>query len=295
MPAPIALFAYNRPRHLARVLEGLRANPEAAASELHAFSDAPRDAAAAPAVAEVRALLRAAAGFASVRVIERKANLGLAGSIIDGVGALLAAHDRVVVLEDDLLPAPGFLGYMNEALEAYRDDPRVASVHAYCYPVREALPETFFLRGADCWGWGTWARAWRGFEADGARLLAELEQHGLTRAFDLDGAYPYTQMLRDQIAGRNDSWAVRWHAAAFLRGQLTLYPGCSQVQNIGADGSGTNLGPGDAFRHERWGEAVRIGGIPIEESDVARRAFATFLRSAGQSLPRRLLARVLGS
>jgi hypothetical protein len=128
----------------------------------------------------------------------------------------------------------------------------------------------------------------------GARLLAELESRGLTGAFDLEGAYPYTRMLRDQIAGANDSWAIRWHAAAFLRGWLTLYPGRSQVQNIGLDGSGTNRGRGDAFRHDQWGGEVRVGGVAVEESVEARRAFADFLRATHASLPRRLLARVLG-
>ena len=57
------------------------------------------------------------------------------------------------------------------------------------------LPETFFLRGADCWGWGTWARAWQHFRADGAALLMELRARRLTRIFDFGGAFRYTQML----------------------------------------------------------------------------------------------------
>ena len=48
----------------------------------------------------------------------------------------------------------------------------------------EALPETFFLKGADCWGWATWKRAWDLFESDGAKLLAQLRERGLEREFD---------------------------------------------------------------------------------------------------------------
>jgi hypothetical protein len=291
MLAPIALFAYNRPKHLRQVLDGLRRNPEASLSELYVFSDAPKDAAAAEAVDEVRRLIRGAQGFRAVHVVERERNLGLANSIIAGVGELTERFGTVIVLEDDLLPSPGFLRYLNGALTEYRDDVRVVSAHAYVYPVREALPETFFLRGADCWGWATWVRGWRLFEPDGRRLLESLRAGGLESEFDLDGAYPYMQMLEDQVAGRNDSWAIRWHAAAFLQGLLTLYPGQSQIQNLGADGSGSNVKRTDAFRHEHWGSAVRVGGVPVVESRAARDAFARHLRSAAPTWKQRILGR----
>ena len=294
MPAPIALFAYNRPWHLEQVLEGLRRNPEAGASDLHIYSDAPKDSLAVRAVEEVRRRIRQAGGFRSVSIVEQDANIGISRSVISGVSDLMQRFGRAVVLEDDLVPSPYFLRYMNDALDAYEHDARVVGVHAYSYPVKEPLPETFFLRGADCWGWATWARGWQVFEPDGLRLLSELRAREITREFDLDGDYPFTRMLEDQIDGRNDSWAVRWHASAFLRGLLTLYPGCSQVQNIGADGSGSNVGRTREFQHESWGGPVNVGGIALEESLASRRAFGHYLRNAGRSLPRRLLARVLG-
>lgn len=294
MTAPVALFAYNRPDHVRRVLEALRTNPEASTSDLFIFSDAPKNPPAKVAVDAVRRIGHETRGFRSVSVIERASNFGVSRSIIGGVTDLTQRYGSVIVLEDDLLPARGFLQYMNDGLVAYRDDPRVISLHAYAYPVKETLPETFFLRGADCWGWATWARGWELFEADGTKLLDQLRARGLTHEFDLDGSYPYTRMLEEQIAGRNDSWAVRWYASAFLRGLLTLYPGHSQVQNIGADGSGSHVGSTGVFSHERWGAAVRVGGIPVEESALARRAFAGFLRSTHAPLPKRLLARLFG-
>ena len=80
------------------------------------------------------------------------------------------------MLEDDLVTSRYFLKYMNEALNHYAHDERVASVHGYVYPVNDPLPETFFLRGADCWGWATWRRGWECFNADGQYLLDELKR-----------------------------------------------------------------------------------------------------------------------
>lgn len=292
MPAPIALFAYQRPDHLQRVLDSLAANSEAATSELFVFSDAPRDSAAAAGVEAVRRILRGVRGFASLTPVLRDTNLGLARSIIDGVGRLCDSHERVIVLEDDLEVAPHFLAYMNGALERYADEEQVASIHGYVYPVPEVLPETFFLRGADCWGWATWRRAWRMFEPDGARLLEALQARRLADAFDLDGAYGFTAMLRDQIAGRNDSWAIRWHASAFLADKLTLYPGRSLVQNIGADGSGTHVDRTDAYRVRLATSPVEVRAIALEESAQARAAFARYLGATRPSVAGRLRDRL---
>ncbi|MGB4924556.1 MAG: glycosyltransferase family 2 protein, partial [Candidatus Nitrotoga sp.] len=240
MLAPIILFAFSRPEHTRRTLEALAANALADQSDLIVYADAARSERDAEAVCVVRELIRAAFGFRSVTLIERDVNFGLARNIIEGVSEVLCQHERIIVLEDDMVTSPFFLTYMNEALERYANDNRIISIHGYVYPVAGALPEAFFLPGADCWGWATWRRGWAYFNPNGAQLLRELKQRKLEHAFDYGGSYPYTQMLEAQIAGANDSWAIRWYASAFLLGKLTLYPGRSLVHNIGNDASGTH-------------------------------------------------------
>ncbi|HEY4372667.1 MAG TPA: glycosyltransferase family 2 protein [Burkholderiales bacterium] len=290
--APIAFFAYNRPEHTRRTLASLAANPGAADSALYAFSDGPRTADAVTAVAEVRALLRGLQGFSSVEVIERERNYGLAGSIVDGVGRLCASHGRVIVVEDDLLLSPHFLRYMNDGLARYESEPRVASIHGYTYPVDTLLPETFFMRGADCWGWATWARAWAVFEPDAGELLRQLEARKLGADFDFGGAAGNLSMLRNFIAGRNNSWAIRWHASAYLRDMLTLYPGRSLVRNIGHDGSGTHSGAVDAFDAGLTEQPVIVAPIEVAESPAARAAFGRYFRSLRVGLAQRVLRRL---
>ena len=277
-PACVALFAYMRPDHLRRTVESLLANPEAARTRLHLFCDAPKRPEHAPGVEEVRRYVDMISGFASILVTRRVANYGLARSIIDGVSSVLATNDRVIVLEDDLQLSPHFLRFMNDGLACYCNDEIVASIHGYSYPTRDALPETFFLRGADCWGWATWRRAWTHYRPDGAALLAELQARKLEREFDMDGSYPYVQMLRDQIAGRNDSWAVRWHASAFLDNMLTLYPGSSLVHNIGNDATGTHSGTTHTFVQKPSMRPVRVDRLPLAPSVEAQDAFVRFWR-----------------
>lgn len=276
--APVLVFAFARPDHLRRTMESLQANAEAGLTHVTVFCDGPRNPSDVPQVEAVRRYVDALEGFASVSVVRQPHNLGLAQSVILGVTQMLEQHEDVIVVEDDLLLSPYFLKYMNDALNHYRHDERVASIHGYSYPTDRPLPATFFLRGADCWGWATWRRAWAGFNPDGRALLSELERQRRVRHFDFDGAYPYTRMLRDQISGKNSSWAVRWHASCYLAGKLTLYPGRSLVENIGNDASGTHSIATSVYSGEIASRPVQVGNIDVAASENARNEIIRFLR-----------------
>lgn len=290
--APIALFAYNRPWHTRQTVEALLRNAEAPQSALYVFSDGPRDGSASRSVAEVRSYIRNIAGFKSVDIVEREINFGLARSIIDGVTRVCEEHGRVIVVEDDLVTSPYFLAYMNAALALYEYDESVISIHGYVYPVKAVLPETFFLRGADCWGWATWKRGWELFEPDGSALLKELMQRQLTHRFDFDGTYPYAKMLRNQIRGKNNSWAIRWYASAFLRDKLTLYPGRSLVLNIGHDSSGKHCSTTDAYRSEISNFPVEVRQIDVDEDVFARRCIVEFFQTGLPKMPEKIMRKL---
>ena len=275
--APILLFVYNRPEHLKQTMETLQNNTLAAESELYIYSDAARKDTDEAAVAEVRNYIHKITGFKSITLIEREKNWGLARNIIDGVTTQVNRFGRVIVMEDDLITAPYFLQFMNDALETYKDEPRVGHIQACDFTNDPSLPDTFLIKFTGSWGWATWDRAWKYFNPDGKELLRQLEERNLTRRFDLNGNYPFTRMLRRQIEGNNNSWAIRWNASLFLADILSLNTGRSLIQNIGFDGSGTNCGGGGLYSSTLWMKPLPIEKwSPIEENEKAREAFARY-------------------
>lgn len=266
--APVALFVYNRPEHTRKTVEALRANTLSPQTPLYVFSDAARDPQSIENVTKVRGYVANLSGFASVSVIFRESNLGLAQSIIDGVSRLCDEYGRVIVLEDDLLTSPHFLTFMNDALNIYKDDDRVLSICGYMYPVEfDGAPETLFLTPPHSWGWATWKRSWTLFERDGKTLLRSIVDRGLAQDFDSNGPHSYMKMLKNQIRGRNDSWFVRWYASAFLNRKLSLYPGRSLVRNIGIDGTGVHCADWktDPYSVQLADSPVSVvRGVPIE-------------------------------
>ncbi len=292
--APVALFTFNRPRHTALALDALHANLEARNTQLIVFSDGPRDDKDLDAIAEVRRLISAAQGFRDVILVKREKNLGLARSIIQGVSEVCASHGQAIVLEDDIIVSPCFLNYVNNALQLYEEDERVLSIGCYTFPVPTVLPETFFLKIPDCWGWAVWKRAWDLFEPDGTKLLAQIKEQGLEGRFDLDGAYPYTRMLAEQTIGKNNSWAICWYAQALLLDKLTLYPGRSVTRNIGMDASGVHSGSSSHYEVEIAREPIHVCPVPVDEHIEARAAFSAFLSRQRGSFAQRVGATVSG-
>ena len=261
--APVLLFVYNRPFHTRKVIEALQVNEYSLQTNLIIYSDASND----PfnlEVIQTRNYLKNVGGFKSISIIERQENWGLAKNIIDGVTSIVNRYGKVFILEDDLVVSPYFLKYMNEALDLYEKEEKVISIHGYVYPVKRTLPETFFIKGADCWGWATWKRGWDLFCSDGKALLKEIEKRNLKKEFDFNNSYPYCRMLRQQIAGKNNSWAVRWYASAFLHNKLTLYPGRSLVNQIGMDGSGTHCSTNEMFDVPLTNSSIVLSNIDIQ-------------------------------
>ncbi|HKT35402.1 MAG TPA: hypothetical protein VJR03_11270 [Nitrospira sp.] len=279
VPAPIALFAYNRPDHLQRTLSALQANPLARHSPLYVFSDGPTGSHDVAAVAAVRRLVKSVSGFDKISIREQPNNIGLARSVITGVTELSATYGRVIVLEDDLVVASGFLTFMNQALQRYEHEPQIMQVSGYMFPVErpKRLGQTFFCRIPTSWGWATWARAWERLNLDSRRMLESFQRPDQRDAFNLNGAYPYFEHLTQQAEGKLDVWGVRWYASMFIAGGLCLYPGQSLVQNIGMDGTGMHCGHSSDFdvelsRSETWKFPDRI-----HESSQAFEAIRSFL------------------
>ena len=276
--APILLFVYNRPEHVKRTLAALEQNILAKESELFIYSDATRSPQDEASVAEVRKIIRTALPFfKQVNIIERETNWGLARSIIDGVTTQINRYERVIVLEDDLIVAPYFLKFMNDALDTYQHEEKVGHIQACDFTQDASLPDTFLIKWTGSWGWATWKRAWKYFNPDGKALLEELQRRKLTYTFDFNGKYGYTRMLRRQTEGKNNSWAIRWNASLFLNDILSLNVGKSLVQNEGFDGSGTNCGGGNLYASRLWMNPIQVHRIsPATENLQARNAYVRY-------------------
>ena len=289
----IAIFGYRRPDHLRRVLESLMAQQGVPLPPIHLFLDGPRSDQDVHAMLACRAIAESFADHCDLTLEASPVNQGLYSAITRGVTAMLNRFEQLIVLEDDTLVSPYFLEFMLDGLACYTNVPAVASIHGYLPPLTIPLPDTFFLRGADCWGWATWRDRWMLFRSDAAAMALELRQRGLARAFDMGGRVPNLHLLDQRAASRSSSWAICWHASCFLADRYTLHPGRSLVRNIGLDASGEHCLPSAALIASLSSSPVPVVRQTVEEDPAIMGAFA---RQVGRrSLPQRVLGRLSAS
>lgn len=239
--APVCLFTYNRLNETVRTVEALKKNYLAPETDLWIFSDGPKNEASEGLVAEVRAYLKGITGFKTVELIESKENMGLAKSIVTGVSLVVRKYGSLIVLEDDLLTSTNFLDFMNQALVYYKSDPKVISISGYTLnlPSLPGSSDYYFGYRASSWGWGTWEDRWDTIDWE-VKDYDQFMKDSKRKALFKRGGSDLVGMLRNQMEGRIDSWAIRFCYAQFNQGLTTVFPTVSKVNSIGFSGNATH-------------------------------------------------------
>ncbi len=298
--APIAVFVYNRPDHTLQTLEALSQNPESQHTTLYIFADGPKPGSSPEKLADIEALrkvIRKKQWCGEVILRESQENKGLARSIAEGVTEVVNKHGKIIVLEDDIVTSPGFLRYMNEALDLYETADKVMHISGYLPDVKQKkLPETFFLTFMSCWGWATWASAWQAYDPNSASLYERLLRERKLEDFNLGGAIKFSNYLKGNLTGSHNSWAINWFASIYFSKGLCLYPRQSLVQNIGFDGTGSHYNQA-TFRPDPMTVRELLPAITIDQAQpltehlIARKALTRFYKYQNEhSLPHLLRA-----
>lgn len=243
--APVVMFVYNRLDSVEQTIRNLKRNELANQTELFVFSDAAKKESQVENVSLVRNHIHKIDGFKSVHIIEAKKNKGLAKSVITGVTEIINEKGKVIVVEDDLITAPQFLTFMNDALDFYEDEKKIWSISGYQFPFE--LPETYMKSvyvayRSSSWGWATWKDRWETIDWE-VRDYSSYKYNPIRIAKFCKGGTDLDKMLRYQMQGKIDSWAIRWCYNQCKQDKYTIYPVKSLVNNIGTDGRGTHCDP----------------------------------------------------
>jgi putative methyltransferase (TIGR04325 family) len=279
MLAPIVIFCYKRLDHLKRVIEALQLNKLSTESDLIIYSDGPKDLNSNELIDSIRSYASNLNGFKSVQLICRQSNFGLTKNIEEGITEVLDKYDKVIVLEDDIIVTSVFLNFMNEALDLYSNNANISCVSGYTF-LENPEGNHFFLKGAECWGWGTWKRAWFFYEKDIDTLIRFVNKNKSLRKQIGYGTNFYYRMLLNTKYGKINSWAIKWHVSAYMRNMLTLFPSKSYVYNIGLDSSGEHgRSEHDLNYSSLQFEYFKLNFIQAVESKKMYSAFSLFIKN----------------
>ncbi|MFA2690488.1 glycosyltransferase [Bacillus mycoides] len=301
MLAPVIIFVYNRPEHTIQTIEALSKNELARESNVFIFSDAAKNEESVEKVKVVRDYIDSVEEkkyFKSFTITKSEANKGLAKSVIHGVSEIIGKYGKVIVLEDDLITAPDFLTYMNDALDYYCNLDKVWSISGYNIPIafpKDYKSEIYYSYRGCSWGWATWKNRWDQVDWDVKDYAEFKSSRRLKNRFNRGGR-DMANMLDSQMEGIIDSWAIRWCYTQSKRNLLTVYPVKSRVKNIGLDGSGTHSGITSHYNVEIDKNFTKCS---FDDPDLNREILKNFQNHYGSSLqyylikPKRFIKKLL--
>lgn len=251
--APLIVFVYNRIEHIKHSLNALNDNYLANDTNLYIFSDYGKDLQTNEEVCKVREYLSRFASnssFKSVTVFESSIHKGLAQSVISGVSSIISQNGKVIVVEDDVIVSRDFLNFMNDGLDFYSANNRVWSITGVGYnlhSLKNYAHDVYLVgrMGSDCWG--IWEDRWNRIDWKVSDYNV-LKNNILKRIeFNRFGRDMFS-MLRRQMEGDIDSWAIRADFAQYMCNMQTVHPKKSFMESLGHDGTGTHHNGVDIFK-----------------------------------------------
>lgn len=240
LTAPVCLFVYKRLNTLKDTVASLQENDLAIATDLHIFSDSAGSVKDIDKVRKVRKYIGGIQGFKSVTIYISEKNNGLAKSIIEGVTKIINRYGKVIVLEDDLSVSINFLQFMNNALEAYALNEKIFTISGFSLPIISPLGnDVYFTKRSSSWGWATWQNRWQNIDWHVSGFKEFIRNGEQQKEFNQMGS-DLTHMLKKQMNGVIDSWAIRWVYHQFKNDLFTVFPVFSKVINNGFSADSTN-------------------------------------------------------
>lgn len=244
---PVLFIVFNRPGPTRQVFEAIRA---ARPPRLYVAADAAR--ADRPGeqerCAQVRAIATAVDWPCEVRTLFRDTNLGCRLGCATAIDWFFEAEPEGIILEDDILPQPGFFEFCASLLERYRDDESVSMVSGCSFIGRppDCDADYVFTRYMHIWGWASWRRAWRHYDLTMSQWRRPAAAARLARVLGgRRAAIAHWTALFDAVgAGKVDTWDYQWVFSSWMADMTAIMPPGMLVRNLGFGDDATHtVGP----------------------------------------------------
>lgn len=265
---PVAFIIFNRPDTTAKVIERIR---EVKPSKLFIIADAARDGKEGEQekVEETRRIVEEAIDWdCEVYKNYAEKNMGCKNRVHTGISWVFKHVDRAIIIEDDIIPSYDFFKFQQEMLEYYKDAPRVMMVSG-CNLLREYEMETQYTFScfSGIWGWGTWARAWKKYDAD-IKEWPRIDKSGKFKCIAPGLAYVFLKRNMDSVYNHTkDTWDIQWDFCRHYYRGLGIVPKVNMINNIGFEREDATHTNAKSYEDFSYGEMT----FPIEFTDIIKR------------------------
>jgi hypothetical protein len=246
---PVLFLIFKRPETTERVFERIR---QIKPSRLYIAADAPR--AGQPDEIEqcrrARAVVETVDWECEVKTRYREQNLGCRRAVTEAISWFFEQEEYGVIFEDDCLPDLTFFPFCRELLLRYKDDDRIGMIGGNNFSYNKVkntirggvniVPDGLsydFCSVSHIWGWATWRRVWKNYEADFPYWAEAKKDYNKRKSLFrcLREEIYFSSFLSDTLLGERkiNTWDVQLWFTLRIQNQLAIYPSVNLVTNIG--------------------------------------------------------------
>ena len=240
--APVLLITFNRPDYTRQVFEKLR---QTKIKKLYVANDGPRQGNIEDKKArkEIKTIIDSIDWDCEVHTLFQEKNLGCGIGVSTAITWAFENEDRMIILEDDCVPALSFFEFCNYCLEKYKNDTRIWTITGRSHHQNSSFfkdQDYIFSHYSHCGGWATWKRVWEGFNINMPNKDQFMEQGGFDNVyFSLKEARFFNKHFLRVFQDDNlikHSWAYPFDYYVCSNRGLSIVPAKNLIKNVGLYG-----------------------------------------------------------
>ena len=240
-PTPVLLFCFNRPDFLELQLERLIFHQQH--RMLYIAIDGPRmnNEDDVRKQQKIKGIIRKYCNGQNCILIENKINKGCGKQISSTITSVFGLGiSKLIILEDDCLPLPGYFEYMDCMLDKYEDQKDIQSINGSMFLKNLKIEKPYSTKYFHVWGWGTWRKKW--VEPN---LYRKIKFTQLYFDYRTAGRFSCLESIRlakhtqKAYINKIDTWDYQLLHQNVLAQKYAMAPVQSLVNNIGIN-NGTN-------------------------------------------------------
>ena len=231
----VAIFAYNRPSHLRRVLISLE---NYKIPKAYIFLDGPRN--KKDKILQKEIIFNVKYNpFIDLKLIRSSKNKGLAKSIMLGINYLSKKFENIIILEDDCVPRKEFFLFINRVKSSSYFKKNHNPICGYQFPQlhsKENKLSTLILDYFIPWGWCVNSKLWSKYLTYSKKKSRKTNDNLINK------------ISKICLKKENKSiWSKKFIEFNLIANKKIIFPNKSLIKNIGFDGSGINSSITDKF------------------------------------------------
>lgn len=259
--SPVLLLAFNRPDTAQRIFDAVKAVKPA---RLYIAADGPREGNEKDKALceETRKIYDQVDWECTVHKLFREKNKGCKTAVGEAITWFFEHEEEGIILEDDCLPAEDFFYFCDQMLERYRYDTRIHNITGTNLQrgLKRGNASYYFSQYSNIWGWASWRRVWKKYDAelsryDAAEVGVKLKEIFSDPFLAADWLYTFNELK----AGKIDTWDYQLNFITFFENALCITPNVNLISNIGFRSDATHTP--DPNHHNANLPTERIGTL----------------------------------